>query len=399
MPRIATFAMFFAAGWLPAAWATRIPAIKAELQLSEGALALGILGLEAGAIAGLPAGAALVARLGSRRALWIGFAGFAPALLAVGLAPGLTALAAALAAMALGNSVVDVAMNAQGVELERRAGRPLLSSLHVGHPLGLVAGGLTGTAAAAAGVPVVAHFVIAAAAGLACALVAGAWLIEDRGAGRQPALARPSRRLLLLGLLAFCAFALDGAAYNWSAVDLRTEHGAPAALAAAAFTGFALALALGRLFGDRLVARCGRARVVQACAAVAAAGGAVVVVAPGPELGVAGWALFGLGLAAVAPTVLGAAPRTGGTPPAVAIAAVTTVGYLGSFTGPPVIGALAEASSLSAALSALVVVSVALALLAPLALRADQSVSESRSWSWCPRRSATKRSNQSSTRR
>ena len=35
--------------------------------------------------------------------------------------------------MALGNSVVDVAMDTQGVELERRAQRPLLSRLHVGH--------------------------------------------------------------------------------------------------------------------------------------------------------------------------------------------------------------------------------------------------------------------------
>ena len=124
-----------------------------------------------------------------------------------------------------------------------------------GHPLGLVAGGLAGTAAAAAGIPVVTHFVAAAAIGLAAALAASGRLVDERSRERAPAFARPSRRLLLLGLLAFCAFALDGAAYNWSAVDLRTEHGAGSAIAAAAFTGFALALALGRLAGDRLVAR------------------------------------------------------------------------------------------------------------------------------------------------
>ena len=270
--------------------------------------------------------------------------------------------------MALANSIVDVAINSQGVELERRSGRPLLSGLHAGHPLGLVAGGLAGTVLAAAEVPVEAHFIVAATTGLLIALVARFWLVAESDRGRQPAFGRPTRRLLLLGLLAFCAFGLDGAAYNWSAVDLRTQHDAAAGLAAAAFTGFALTLAVGRIFGDRLVARHGRVRVVQLSAAVAAIGGAVVVTAPSALLGLTGWTLFGLGLAAVAPTLLGAAPRTGDAPPAVAIAAVTTIGYLGSFTGPPVIGGLAQASDLSTALITLVAASLVLAALAKPAL-------------------------------
>jgi MFS family permease len=367
--RRSTFVMFFVAGWLPAAWATRIPAIKTELGLSDGRLALAILGLEAGAILGLPTGAALVARTGSRRALPVGFVAFAPALLAVGLAGTLTWLAAALAVMALANSIVDVAMNAQGVELERRAQRPLLSGLHVGHPVGLVAGGVAGTVAAATDLPVAAHFAIAGVIGLGGALAASARLLAERSEGPQPAFARPSRKLLLLGILGFCAFALDGAAYNWSAVNLRTEHNASPALAACAFTAFAIALALGRTIGDRQVTRFGRMRVIQGCATVAATGAALVVLAPAATLAIAGWALFGLGLAAVAPTVLGAAPHTGDAAPATAIAAVTTIGYLGSFSGPPALGALAQATQLSTALIALVIVSAILGLLARPALR------------------------------
>lgn len=363
------FAVFAAAGWLPAAWATRIPATKEELGLSAGELGLAILGLEAGAVTGLPVGAWVVSRSGSRRALRGGFPAFALAVLAVGLAPGLALLAAALAAMAFANSVVDVALNAQGIELERRAGHPLLSCLHAGHPLGLVAGGLAGTAAAAAGVPVAAHLGAAALLGLLAAGAAARRLVDDGAPERPPGLARPSRRVLLLGALAFCAFALDGAASNWSAVHLRTEHGAPAGLAAAAFTAFALAMAAGRLAGDRLLVRLGRLRLVRLCAAVAVAGAALVVIAPGAGAALAAWALLGLGLAAVAPAVLGAAPASGRESPAVAIAAVTTIGYLGSFTGPPVIGALAEVGGLSVALLVLVVLGAALGLLAGPALR------------------------------
>jgi MFS family permease len=364
--RAATTLIFFMTGFVYAAWATRIPAIKADLGLSAGALGLAILGLEAGAIAGLPAGGALAARAGSRTALRIGFAAYPAALLGVALAPTLAALAAALAAMAAASSVVDVAMNAQGIELERRYRRPLLSGLHAGHPFGLVAGGVAGGAAAAAGVDVSAHLGAVAVLGLAAGIGATFWLVGDAAppGARRPS-GRPIGPLLGLGLIAFCAFLLDGAATNWSAVHLSSEHGAGAGLAAAAFTVFALMLALGRLLGDRLVEQLGRVRVVQWCGAVAAAGSALAIAAPGAGPALAGWALFGLGLAALAPTVLGAAPAAGHGRPAAAIAAVTTVGYLGSFTGPPLVGALAEAGSLSMALGLLVVVSGGMILVAP----------------------------------
>jgi hypothetical protein len=123
---------------------------------------------------------------------------------------------------------------------------------------------------------------------------------------------------------------------------------------------------IGRLFGDRLVARVGRARLVQINAVVTGAGAALVVFGPGAAFGLVGWALFGL--VTVAPTVLGAAPRAGDAPPAAAIAMVTTVGYLGSFTGPPVIGLLAQASSLSSGPLLLVALAAALGLLARPAL-------------------------------
>jgi MFS family permease len=368
--RAATTLIFFLVGWIYAAWATRIPAIKDDLGLSDGELGLAIAGLEAGAIVGLPTGAALVARAGSRQALRIAFVVYPAALVAVALAPGLAALAAALGLMAASSSISDVAMNAQGVELERRYKRPILSGLHAGHPFGLVAGGLAGTAAAGAGVPVDAHFTAAAALGLVAALAATLVLVRDPARDGQPAFVRPSGRLLLLGLIAFCAFLLDGTAYTWSAVHLRSERDASAAVAASAFTLFALALAIGRLFGDRVVTRFGRVRVVQGCGATAAAGGLVAITAPTTAATLAGWALFGLGLAALAPTVLGAAPGASSASPAVAIAAVTTIGYLGSFTGPPTIGALAEITgSLSAALGLLVAVSVLMIVLARPALR------------------------------
>src|SRR3954470_22900856 len=178
--RAATTAVFFLTGAVFAAWSTRLPAIKEDLHLTNGALAVAILGLEAGAIAGLPAGGAIVARAGSRAALRAGFVAFPLGLVAIAFADGVATLALALAAMAVANSVVDVAMNAQGVELERRFERPLLSGMHAGHSFGLAAGAAAGAVAAAAGVPIRVHFAAAAALGLALgAFVTRALVPED----------------------------------------------------------------------------------------------------------------------------------------------------------------------------------------------------------------------------
>jgi MFS family permease len=366
--RAATFAIFLATGAVFAAWATRIPATQERLNLSAGALGVAVLGLEGGAIVGLPLGAALVAKTGSRSSLGVGFAVYPTALVGVALAPSLITLVLAVALMAAANSVVDVAMNAQGVELERRSGRPVLSALHAGHPLGLVAGGAAGTAAAAAGISVLAHFAAAAATGALVGIFATRRLVREASQPGRRAFARPSGRLLLLGIVAFCGSLVGGAADNWSAVHLRTERDAGPGLAAAAFTAYALALAAGRLGGDRLLARYGRLRVVRLGALVAAAGGAIAIAAPPIPLAFSGWVLLGLGLATITPAVIGAAPQVGDVPVPAAIATTTTIGYLGSFTGPPAIGALAELSSLSAALGLLVVASLLMALLAPLGL-------------------------------
>ena len=365
--RAATALVFFLTGFVVAAWATRIPAVQERLGLSPGTFALAVAGLEAGALAGLPAGGALVARLGSRPCLRLGFAVYPTALPGVALAPGLAWLTAALAVMAAANSVVDVAMNAQGVELERRYRRPILSGLHAAHPMGMLAGGLAGTAAAA-GLAVLAHFALAATAGLLAGLAAAGHLaVEPRQPG-QALLARPGGRLLLLGTIAFCAFLLDGAASNWSAAHLHDEHAASPALAAAGFSALTAALALARLAGDRLIARLGRLRVVQASGLLAATGATVVATAPTAPLALLGWATLGAGLATIAPAVLGAAPTASQLPPPVAIAAVTTLGYLGSFTGPPLVGVMAELTGLSTALALLVAAAILPVLLARRAL-------------------------------
>ena len=270
--------------------------------------------------------------------------------------------------MAAANSVIDVAMNVQGFALERRFGRPILSGLHAAHSFGVLLGGLAGMGAAVAGLAPLAHFCAIAALGTLWALAATGALVEDREPRPEGPRARPSRELTLLGLLAFCALLCEGGANDWSAVHLRTDRGAGEALAAAAFVAFSLALASGRLAGDRIVAAFGRLRAVRSAGLLAAAGLGFAIATDSPAPTIAGWAVFGAGLSLIAPAVIGAAPGLSAAAAPAAIGAVTTIGYLGAFTGPPLIGALAGPLGLSAALGLLVAAGVTIAALASPAL-------------------------------
>jgi MFS family permease len=376
--RAATALTFLLTGAVFATWAARLPALTERLALSAGGASVALAGVEAGALGGLAVAGRLVNALGSARSLRVGFAAYPTALVAVALAPSLAWLVAAMAVLGVANSAIDVAMNVQGVELERRYARPLLSGLHSAHSFGVVAGGVGGTLCAARGVPLTAHFAaVAAIALVASQLAMGALVRErredagpdaprDRGPGPSSAgeARRARRRLVSIGLLASGAFFVEGAASDWSAIELRAVHGAGPGLASAAFTTFSLALAVGRLGADRLVARHGRARFTRAAASVAAIGAGTVVVSGSAGVALIGWAVAGAGVAGIAPTLLGAAPGASAAPASVAIATVSAIGYGGSFAGPPLIGAMASLTSLPAALGGLVLGAVAIVLCA-----------------------------------
>jgi MFS family permease len=380
--RAAIALAFLLTGAVFATWAVRLPALTERLGLSPGQASVALVGVEGGALAGLAAAGRLVAAVGSARSLRLGFVVYPAALVATAFAPALGWLAAAMAVMGTANSVIDVAMNVQGVELERRCARPLLSGLHGAHSFGVLVGGAGGTLCAARGVPLGAHFAaVAAVAAVAAQLALGALLDEPRQIarrGRAPlpprpeaarrGAGRPGRRLAAIGLLACGAFFVEGAASDWSAIHLRSVHGTGPALAGAAFTIFSLTLALGRLGADRLVARHGRARFTRAAATVAALGAAIAAASGSPGVALVGWAVVGLGVAGLAPTLLGAAPGASPAPPAVAIATVSAIGYSGSFAGPPVIGALASLASLPTALGSLVLVAMAIMAFSRVAL-------------------------------
>ena len=354
--RLAVSVLFFVNGAVFAAWAAIIPAVQRALQLEPGPLGLVLLALPVGAMMGMPLAAWLAPVLGGGRVTTASALIFCAALPLLALAPDPLTLTLALVVFGAAGGATDVAMNSQASEVERLSGRPIMSSFHALFSLGGLAGSGVAAAAMALGVPPPAHL-----SGVAALAFLATWAasrgLPPRTAGqprRKLAFGRPPASLLGLGAMAFAVLLCEGTATDWSAIYLGKDLAAGPELATAAFGAFSLAMALGRFCGDGLVQRFGPVAVVRGSAALAAIGLGVGLLVGNPFAAIGGFAALGLGCANVVPVLFSAAGRTPGVQPARALAVVTVMGYSAFLSGPAVIGLIAQAASLPAALGVLV---------------------------------------------
>ena len=361
-------------------WAARIPEIQAQAGLSEGALGLALLGAAVGLVASASVAGALVERFGAHRVTLVALALFAVVVVGPGLATGFWTLTAAIALVGLTSGLMDVAMNAWATDVEEAEGATILGACHGMFSLGGMAGAGLGALAAALGVPLAPHFAASGAAFAGGALAQG-WASRPAppetaraGAGGAvaetgPVIALPVGPVAGLAGLAFCGLIVEGAMADWSAVYLRRALGASPETAALGFAVFSACMAAARFAADGLTARVGGQRLVRAGAFAGAAGLALCVVAPAVGPAVVGFALVGLGFAAVVPTLFRAAAGAPGMGAGRGIAAVTTTGYLGFLAGPPALGFVAEAAGLRASFAVVVALALAVALGAGAAFR------------------------------
>jgi predicted MFS family arabinose efflux permease len=354
--RIATLVAFFASGAVYAGWVPQIPLVKIRLGLGDQALGAALFGLAAGGIAALPLTAWLITRFGSRRVMLAGGLAFCVLLPLLPVAPSWTALTLLLFLFGAGHGMMDVAMNAQAVDLEVRRGRPLMSSFHAFFSLGNFAAAGGCGLLFAAGLPAALTALAIAAVMLAGLIATAGWLLPGTAerVAAAPALVRPSGLLLTLAALAFAGLLAEEAMTDWSTVFLRFARGTSEAAAAGGYAAYAAAMAVGRLIGDRLVQALGPARLIRAGSLFAAAGLALAIASPWAGAAVIGFAAVGFGIANTMPLLFGAAGRAPRVKPGHGIAVVATAAYGAFLVGPLMIGFTAERLSLPTALGLVV---------------------------------------------
>ena len=378
--RAAVAAAFFVQGFCFAALLTQVNVLQAKFGLDDGQLSLVLLAVPVVAGLGSVLAGLFAARFGSSAVLRVGGPGVCLAVAAAGAAGTHWQLFVALAAVGMALGVVDATMNMQGVAVERRYRRPVLSSFHAVWSVGGIAGALATAGTAMLGFPIAAALGSVAAVGALVTLATGPAQLRrheeapDRALGEAPDRAPgapeavgtiPWRPIVLIGTAMMLMFIADSAVSNWSAVYLDRVLSASTSVAALGIAAYQACMLLGRAVGDRIVRRVGQVAVVAAGAATGCGGLLLVSVAPAAAIGIIGFAVVGLGLSLVVPQAFSAAGRLDPAGTGVAVARVNLFNYLGFVLGAGLIGAVAESATLRLAFAVPAVLSIGIVALAP----------------------------------
>ena len=376
--RWAVAAMFLANGFVMGAWAPQIPLLMPRHGVTESTLGLLILVLGLGAVSAMLFAGRLISHYGGRRVLSLFALALIPVLPMVVFSPNLWLLAGFMAVFGAMAGCMDVAMNAQAVEIERRLHKAIMSSSHGFWSLGGFIGG-------SAGAWVIAHWgsevqsLLTAGVVAAVVLAAMPFLLSDAPHGPVvEVVAAPRAKLLpkdlhvwLLGFLALFSMVPEGAVLDWAAIYLQKELGSDVFVSGLAFAFFAGAMAVMRFLGDRVRNRLGAVRTLRLSGLLGAAGLMGGALAPYDWIAIASFAAAGLGVANMVPILFSAAGNHPRLPSASAISIVTMVGYCGILVAPSTIGFLAEHAGFRPTYAGLALVLVVVALLAARAADAD----------------------------
>jgi predicted MFS family arabinose efflux permease len=338
--RRGTAAVFAVHGCVTGSFAARIPWIASHVGVGVGHLGIALLMPGIGALLAMPFSGRLAHRFALRPFVTATIVAWCACLVLPALPTSLAALCAVLFISGAVAGLADMAMNAEGVLVEKLFRRSVMSSLHGFWSVGVLVGSAVSALASHAGIDTRAQFAVEALVLATVGAAVAQLLIDDptrTDAPAPPHFALPTRPVLLIGLVGLCAVFGEQAGTDWSAFYIRNELGGSASVAA---------MATVRLMGDRVIRRLGPVRTVRISGACAFVGAVAVVLAPGLAVGLLGFALLGIGLAVVVPLVFAAAGRVGAHP-ARSIAGVAVVAYASGLVAPGVIGGIASASSLT----------------------------------------------------
>ncbi|MGX5818909.1 MFS transporter [Chitinophaga lutea] len=365
--RIALSIFFFLQGIVFTSWAGRIPDFKTRFSLSDGELGGLLLSLPAGQMAGMALSGFLVARFGSRPVLLVAGVLYPAALLVVGAMNSIWALAVALAFFGLCSNLVNIASNTQAVNVEMLYRRSIMASFHGVWSTAGLTGVLVSMAMVNLGLSPLAHYAGVFGACVVAVVVAGGYLLpRDVSVRKGPLLVfvKPDRNIVVLGLITFACMICEGTMFDWSSVYFEQEVHAPPSWSRVGFLAFMATMAGGRFMADRFIVHFGVKRMLQGSGVTIMTGLLLAAALPYPAPSMIGFLLVGLGVASVVPMTYSLAGRSRTIQPGVALAMVSSIGFLGFLLGPPLIGFVAEAVGLRWSITLIAVLGLGTTLLA-----------------------------------
>ncbi|MBU3027355.1 MFS transporter [Zobellia galactanivorans] len=350
---ILTNSRYFGAAWVFASinilfgtWAIYIPAVKEQLQIDKSQLGLAIFFLSLGVFTVFPMASSIINRIGVGRATWYGVVMSCVAALMPLLAPNYYTLMAALFLFGASNGITDIAMNTLVTELEKEDKKSFMSASHGFFSLGGVLAGLGSFLIGPLDNPPL-HM------GLAVLLVFTVNFIFHGkyknvvavSEGKEAFSLKLFKPMLFLGLISFVSMGSEGAIVDWSGLYLKEVSLAPEVLWGAGFLGFQITMTLGRFLGDALSENIGSVKMVTLATLVVLTGYLMVLTAD-TFWAISGFALSGLGFSVMVPELFRIGGKVKGVDSSQGVSFIAGTGYAGFLTAPPILGYIADSSSL-----------------------------------------------------
>ena len=345
--RWAVAAIFFASGLTFASWASRIPEVQAMHHLSNGELGGVLFALPAGSLISLPLWGWMIAKYGSKTMLLSGISLYVLLLLLISLAGSIGQLWVILFLFGMIGNLCNISVNTQAVAVEKLYGRSIMAGFHAIWSLAGFTGAAVGNLLIAFNATLFLHFLVIGILATLLVIVVNTRLLQgDAQTQSASFIVRPNKELWLLGLIAFCCMACEGAMFDWTGVYFQKVVNVPRQLVALGYTAFMSTMAGGRFLGDWIITRLGKRQVLQSSGLLIFSGLLLSVLFPYLLFAILGFMLVGLGVSSVIPVVYSAAGNTQNLAPSVALATVSSIGFIGFLIGPPIIGFIAEILSL-----------------------------------------------------
>jgi MFS family permease len=352
--RIAVKLIFFINGFVHANLAARFPRVQELFDIDNGTLGFVLLSSSVGALLAMPFTGWLIIRNGSRRITIFSIFLYCIFVPLVPIMPGLPGLIILFFIMGLTAGMLDVSMNSQAVMVERIHEKPIMTSFHALFSIGMVAGAFCGALFVKLETTLFVHFAVIVGMSVTAAAWARYHLIHDKPKEKEvdgPAFRLPNAAMVSIGVIAFCCMLGEGAMADWSTNYMENIAMASPALAPLGLSAFALAMTIGRFFGDGARLKFGDRKLMVMCGLISTMGIALTLLFNNPYSVIAGLFIIGIGLSSIVPIAYSIAGNSKNLPPGVGLAMVTTVGYSGFLFGPPIIGLLANWQSLRIALT------------------------------------------------
>ncbi|WP_413512704.1 MFS transporter [Myroides odoratus] len=367
--RIAVTVLFFFFGGISASWASRIPTLKEYFEVNDSAWGFVLLYISIGTLISLPFAGSIIAKLGSKRSTAYFLLSYFVLLIGIGYWDILWQLKINLVLFGVFSNLTNISINTQAINVSKQYKGQIIGSLHGTWSIGGFAASWLGAEMISSYVPPLNHFIYFSTVGIIASLFMFKFLVADTPTVEKVQTTQskkwnwPDKNLAILGLLAFFSMVTEGTMTDWSSEYMKHIVLAPIELVGYGLTAYMFTMASGRFISDYTVRKYGERKTLSVCGLLIFIGLGAAVLFPSVYTTILSFMVVGFGVSAVVPMVYHLAGNSTTMPPQQALTLVTSIGFIGFFLGPPVIGFIAQQSSLKTAFALIAVLGLSITFL------------------------------------